>query len=68
MSERQVAKSGLAAGGAGYLPLYPARMQRHDWPESGYVTLTRGKWIVQARVAWGGNRSRLLGSAVFDVR
>jgi hypothetical protein len=68
MSERQIAKSGLAAGGAGYLPLYPARMQRHDWPESGYVTLTRGKWIVQARVAWGGNRSRLLGSAVFDVR
>jgi hypothetical protein len=67
MTERLAAKSGLAAGGAGYLPLYPARMQRLDWPESGYVTLTRGRWIVQARVAAGGNRSRLLGSTVFDV-
>jgi hypothetical protein len=68
MSERNPARSGLAAGGAGYLPLAPAAMERHGWRESGYVTLTRGKWVVQARVAWGGNRSRLLGSAVFDVR
>ena len=68
MSERQVARSGLFAGGAGYLPLDPAQIQRHDWPETGYVTLTRGKWIVQARAARGGNRSRVLGSAVFDVR
>jgi hypothetical protein len=62
--ERLVAKSGLAFGGAGYLPLALGRMQRHGWRDSGYVTLTRGKWIVQVRSGW----SRTLGSVVFEVR
>jgi hypothetical protein len=66
MSKRQVAKSGLARGGAGYLPLDPAQMQRHGWSESGYVTLTRGTWILQARPGW--RPSPVFGSVVFDVR
>jgi hypothetical protein len=66
MPERLAAKSGLASGGAGYLPLVLGPTVRHGWRETGYVTLSRGKWILQARVGWG--RSRSLGSAVFDVR
>ena len=39
-------------------------MQGNRWRESGYVTFTRGKWIVQARSGW----TRTLGSVVFEVR
>ena len=64
MPERLAAKSGLASGGAGYLPLALGRMHGHGWRDSGYVTFTRGKWIVQARSGW----TRTLGSVVFEVR
>ena len=62
-SERLAAKSGLAAGGAGFLPLALRPMFRHGWREVGYVTLTRGKWILQARSGW----TQTLASVVFDV-
>ena len=64
VSEEVAARSGLSAAGAGYLRLALKRMLRHGWRESGYVTLTRGKWILQARLGWGPT----LASVVFEVR
>lgn len=62
-SERLAANSGLTAGGAGYLPLGLSPMLRHGWRQVGYVTLTRGKWILQARSGW----TDTLASVVFEV-